>query len=71
MKTEKLKEAICLAGGITAVAQEVGLSYEAVRKWTFNGLPRTEWTGETSYSKTISKMQSEYSADDLLDRAAF
>jgi len=70
MTKEKLKDAIHEAGGIRSVAQGCGLTYEAVRKWTFNGLPRTEWTGETSYCKTISKMQSKYSVDDLLDRAA-
>jgi hypothetical protein len=69
MKTEILKDAISKSGGIKAVAQECGLTYEAVRKWLFNGLPRTEWTGETDYAKTISKLQSEYSTDDLLERA--
>ena len=69
MTTEKLKDAISKAGGIKAVAQKCGLTYEAVRKWHFNGLPRTEWTSETNYAETISGMQSEYSTDDLLERA--
>ena len=65
-------KAIERAGGIKAVSLACDLSYEAVRKWTKNGLPRTEWTGETSYSKQIAAMQSIYSADDLLvkNRAA-
>ena len=69
MKNETLKNAIAESGGIRAVAKACGLTYEAVRKWHFNGLPRTEWTGETSYVETITQMQSKYSSDDLLNRA--
>lgn len=61
-----LNLAIKEAGGIKAVADECGLSHEAVRKWTKNGLPRTEWTNQTSYSQVIAGMQSIYSVSDLL-----
>ncbi len=67
MKTDALNQAIALIpGGIRAVAERTGLSYEAVRKWTKVGLPRTEWTGETAYSKAIAAMQDRYTVDHLL-----
>ena len=31
-------------------------SYQAVKKWEKNGLPRTEWTGETNYSENIESL---------------
>lgn len=69
MSREILQEAISLIpGGMRRVAAETGRSYEAVRKWTKNGLPRTEWTGETDYCKTIENLQGKYSADQLLGR---
>tara|TARA_R100000951_G_scaffold115414_1_gene123430 strand:- start:2022 stop:2240 length:219 start_codon:yes stop_codon:yes gene_type:complete len=69
MNRETLIKAIELAGGKKAVAEACDLSYEAVRKWTKNGLPRTEWTGETDYSVVIAALQNDYSRDDLLDRS--
>jgi len=69
MSRETLIKAVERAGGIKAVALACGLSYEAVRKWTKNGLPRTEWTGETDYSGVIAALQSDYSQDDLLVRS--
>ena len=66
MDKQTLRKAISEAGGIKAVSLACGLSYEAVRKWTKKGLPRTEWNGDTSYAKVIAKMQRIYSADDLL-----
>ena len=66
MAKEKLKQAVKEAGGLRKVSEACGVSYEAARKWLKNGLPRTEWTGETSYSEIICEMQQEYSVDDLL-----
>lgn len=66
MNTDILKQAIYEAGGIKAVADANGKSYEAVRKWTIKGLPRTEWTGETQYAQVIASLQSVYSVSDLL-----
>lgn len=44
-------------GGAAAVAEQTGLSTRAVYKWTARGsLPRTEYTGETSYSNILSDM---------------
>jgi hypothetical protein len=66
MSKSTLKQAISEAGGIKAVSLATGKSYEAVRKWTKNGLPRTEWTGETQYSVVIASLQNQYTVDDLL-----
>ncbi|TNF09445.1 MAG: hypothetical protein EP323_00310 [Gammaproteobacteria bacterium] len=70
MNTAILKQAIKEAGGIKVVADANGKSYEAVRKWTVNGLPRTEWTGETQYAHVIASLQSVYTAADLLQSRA-
>lgn len=43
-------------GGISATARVVGLTPRAIRKWRDeNGLPRSEWTGETNYAEQIEK----------------
>lgn len=56
-KEPTLSDAIIAAGGPAKVAAACGLkSYQAVRKWEANGLPRTEWTGETSYAGIIAKL---------------
>lgn len=52
-----LTKAIDEAGGHVAVGTACGISYQAVLKWLANGhLPRTEWTGETNYAKTIERL---------------
>jgi hypothetical protein len=39
------------------LAKELGVSYQAIQGWIRRGhMPRTEWTGETEYAKTISKL---------------
>lgn len=44
-----------LPGGLPALAQLLGVSYVAIRKWQERGrLPRTEWTGETQYAARIA-----------------
>lgn len=48
-----LQEAIRLIG-VTALARELQVTHQAVRKWEAAGrLPRTEWTGETGYAERI------------------
>lgn len=48
-----LKEAIELVG-LGPLAKGLGLTYPAIRKWQRAGrMPRTEWTGETTYSIQI------------------
>ncbi len=40
--------------GLGKLASRLGVSGQAVRKWqTQRRMPRTEWTGETSYSDVI------------------
>lgn len=48
-----LREAVNLIG-LGALAKALGLTYPAIRKWERAGrMPRTEWTGETSYCDQI------------------
>lgn len=49
----ELSKAIDLVG-LQKLALELGVTYQAVRKWEAAGrLPRTEWTGETAYADRI------------------
>lgn len=51
---DPLREAVDILG-LQNTAKICKVSWQAVAKWLKNGLPRTEWTGETSYSKAIQK----------------
>ena len=51
----ELAKAIALLGGFSTVARIVERSPRAVRKWRDDGLPRTEWTGETNYAEQLEK----------------
>lgn len=54
---QELKKAIEDAGGVTVVALACGKTPRAVYKWLTAGcLPRTEYTGETSYAEKISAL---------------
>ncbi len=72
-----LDNAIKQAGGRRVVADACGVSIESVRKWIVNGLPRTEWTGETEYSDIIislvnsngNKINSNFTSDDIQERS--
>lgn len=68
---EKLSE---IDGGVAAIANACGVSVRAVYKWMSNDrLPRTEYTGETSYAAAIAELPgASFKARDLLyfDRAA-
>lgn len=63
-----LEEAIRLLGGVGALASILSVSGQAVRKWQRRGrLPRTEWTGETDYSRRIEQStQGRVTRDQLL-----
>lgn len=50
-----ISRAIAIAG-LRAVAAACEVTYQAVRKWEAAGkLPRTEWTGETTYAAKIAR----------------
>jgi len=52
-----LKKSIDDAGGVTAVALACGKTPRAVYKWLVaDALPRTEYTGETQYTKKIAEL---------------
>lgn len=42
--------------GLKNLAKNCGVTYQAVQKWRKNGLPRTEWTGETNYCDVIEEL---------------
>jgi len=55
-----VKEAVRCAGGAKAAARACGVSVRAVYKWiAANALPRTEYTGETSYIAKLAALASE------------
>jgi len=50
-----LSRAISAIGGLQAVGDLLHVSPQAVHKWLKKGrLPRTEWTGETTYAEQMS-----------------
>ena len=52
-----LKKCIDDAGGVPAVSATCEVSPRAVYKWlSADSLPRTEYTGETDYSKRIAAL---------------
>ncbi len=62
-----LKKAIKEAGGVRKVAERCKLkSLSSVYKWQKNGLPQSEWLGETNYAEIIATMQDEYNKTMIL-----
>jgi hypothetical protein len=59
-------------GGVARIAEATGVSHRAVGKWQERGkLPRTEFSEETTYAKTISELPVKdgafrFSAEELL-----
>lgn len=51
--TDPLAEAIDLVGGLAQLAEAIGVSPQRLHNWRERGLPRTEWTGETTYAAAI------------------
>lgn len=55
--SELLERAAEKAGGISALAAHLQVTYQAIRKWQKrNRMPRTEWTGETRYAEIIEEL---------------
>lgn len=56
--------------GTAALARELGVSQQAIRKWLAGGrMPRTEWTGETTYCSTIERLTAgQVTRDQLLSK---
>lgn len=55
-RTDPLTAAI-RAVGLTVLSRELGVSHQAVQKWRkARRMPRTEWTGETTYWQTIQTL---------------
>lgn len=68
MSNNPVLRAVRYFGGRTQVANIVGVTYMAVKKWELNGcFPRTEYTGETKYAEKLSEASNgELSAKELL-----
>ena len=66
-----MQEAINAVGGRTKASTLLGISYVAVRKMEEKGsLPRTDYTGETSYAQTLANNSNGLIAQDwLMDKA--
>lgn len=51
---DPLREAVDILG-LQPTAELCKVSYVAVSKWLKQGLPRSEWTGETDYCHRLQK----------------
>jgi hypothetical protein len=55
-QSDPLNEAMRLVG-MQRLARELGVTYQSVQKWhRRRRMPRTEWTGETTYSEQIERL---------------
>lgn len=62
-----IKEIINDAGGVSTVALAVQLSDRSIYKWIEkNSLPRSEYTGESDYSKIIAEMSKNFNKEKIL-----
>ena len=41
--------------GLQPLAKKCGVSYQAIRRWEKQGLPRSEWSGDSNYAAKIVK----------------
>lgn len=67
-----LKKAIAAVGGVSAAATICDVSSRAIYKWlSAEALPRTEYTGETTYAHKLAKAAGgAFTAEWLLSEAS-
>ena len=53
-QSEYIEKAVSIVG-LEPLAEACDVSRQAIRKWQRNGMPRTEWSGETDYCGIIEK----------------
>jgi len=53
--------AIIAAGGAKAASKVLDITPQAIYKWAGAGIPRTEWTGETTYLQKVEQLQLNHS----------
>ena len=53
-KSDPLRSAIDEVG-LQPAGRLCNVTWQAVAKWLKDGLPRSEWTGETNYAEILSK----------------
>lgn len=65
----RIKKAVADVGGTATAAKTCGVSTRSVNKWIAAArLPRTEYTGETSYAKKLEALSgSKFTAEWLLE----
>lgn len=67
-----LKKSITKVGGVAKASAICGVSQRAIYKWlNAESLPRTDYTGETSYAKKLADASGgEFTAEWLMSEAA-
>ena len=53
---DPLEQAIVQFGGVGGLAAAIGVKGQTLHHWRKRGMPRTDWTGETDYSKRIERV---------------
>jgi len=66
-----LKESISIVGGVAKASTICGISQRAIYKWlSSDSLPRTEYSGETQYARSLAEASGgRFSAEWLLAEA--
>ena len=57
MKNTLIQNAVEAAGGRSNVAKQLGITREAIRKWSFRGLPKNQWAPNANYLSQIETLQ--------------
>lgn len=63
-----LKDVFDTCGGVSKMAHTFGISSRAIYKWLDkNALPKTEYTGETTYSDLLAENNDQFSKNEILE----